>query len=219
MLKTQHNRIARILFEYYITRLMKKNFSNFYLCNEIPNIPDSTGLIITPNHISWWDGFFIDLLMKKKSNRLIHLMMLETQLKRFWFFQKVGAYSIHPDNPKSILESFNYTMEVVSNPKNFAVIYPQGKIEPFEKRPLEIKRGISVLAKKISTSVNVLPVAFKIQYADEKNPFVAVRFGNLLTGQSLINDDSLFEKEFYSNLDKLNNSVYANGFIEDIFKK
>jgi 1-acyl-sn-glycerol-3-phosphate acyltransferase len=219
MIKAEQNRVARILFDFYIKRLMKKNFSNFFVSNDFPSLPENSGLIITPNHISWWDGFFIDLLMRKKSNRIIHLMMLESQLKRFWFFKKVGAFSINPDNPKSILESFNYTMDIATNPKNYAVIYPQGKIEPFEKRPLEIKKGISVLAKKISSSVYVLPVAFKIQYSDQKNPFVAVRFGKLLSGQSLINDDSLFEKEFYSNLDELNNSVYINSFNEDILKK
>ena len=46
-------------------------------------------------------------------NRKIHIMMLEEQLKRYWFFRYLGCYSIDHDKTKSILESVEYTKKVV----------------------------------------------------------------------------------------------------------
>ena len=161
MIRADHKIWAETIFFPYVTRILKKSFSNFYLVNDFPSIPSDRSLIITPNHISWWDGFFIYYLVKKKFNRKIYLMMLESSLEKFWFFQKIGAFSINPANAKSIIESFGYSREVLSNKNNFLVTYPQGEIEAFEKRPLNLKAGIKSMVKPMKELVDILPVGFK----------------------------------------------------------
>lgn len=219
MIKAEHKNWARYIFDYYINNLLKKNFISYYLLNDYPVLDKNLSIILTPNHISWWDGFLIDYLVKNFSNRKMYIMMLEKQLKRFWFFQKLGAYSINPDSISSLLTTVKYTRELLKNPDNLAVIYPQGTIESFEKRPLTIKKGIKLFIENMPNEIVVIPAAFKIQYFNERKPSVIARFGKILNAETICSDYQLYINEFYQNLDELNKAVFENKFQQDLFRK
>lgn len=219
MIKANHNIAAQVMFYAYIKRLMKKHFSNFFLVNKAPEISRSNSLVITPNHISWWDGFFIGLLEKKYYNRKVHIMMLEEELRKYWFFSRVGAYSIKHNSIKSIRESHTYTKELFSGPANSIIIYPQGEIEDFEKRPLALKKGLKYFIEDSTDDFSILPVAFKIQYYNEMKPAIVARFGRPLNNNELKNDFNLYEKEFYNNLELLSKAIEAKDFVSDLFSE
>ena len=217
MIKAEHKNWARLVFNPYIKRLLKKNFNNFYLTSEAPKIEKNKSILITPNHISWWDGFFIDFAVRNIFHKNIFLMMLEEQLKRFWFFSKLGAYSINPGNVKSVLETVNYTSLLLEKPGNFLVVYPQGEIEAYEKKPLALKKGLDLIIKKSKKDFIILPAAFKIQYYNEKNPSVLFSFGNMLDSKEIENNFAVFENTFYKNLDDLSQKAFDRQFIRDLF--
>ena len=219
MFKADHKKWARFIFDYYVDNLLKKNFVSYYLVNNYPDIDDNLNIIFTPNHISWWDGFFIDYIIKNSSNRKMYIMMLEEQLKRFWFFQKLGAYSINPNRLNGLLSTVKYTRDLLNNPNNLVVIYPQGTIEPFEKRPLTIKKGLKLFIENMPNQIVVIPVAFKIQYFNEKRPAVVARFGKILNAETICSDYQLYINEFYQNLDELNKAVFERKFNQDLFRK
>ena len=145
MIEAEHNKWARFIFNPYINHLLKTNFSSFYFVNKLPPIDESAGLIVTPNHFSWWDGFIIDFIARKLIRRKIHIMMLEDQLKKYWFFKKVGAYSVNLSNPVSITRTLRYTNDVLKSPQNFVVLYPQGKIQSFNEKNIIVKEGLKHL--------------------------------------------------------------------------
>lgn len=219
MIKANHKKYARWLFIPYMNNLLRKNFSHFYLVNDFPEIPGDQGLIITPNHISWWDGFFAEYLFNKTMDRKLHIMMLEDQLKRYWFFKKLGAYSINPASPRSIIETANYTKQIVGKPENFVVTYPQGEIESFEKRPLTLKQGLNFFMKGIESDFLLLPVGFKIHYYNEKYPSIICRFGLLFEGQRTVNAYPFYEAAFITNLDMLAKAAEEKSFVKDLFAK
>lgn len=219
MIKADHNIFAQKLFYAYIKRLMKKHYSHFYLVNKPPIISDKNSLVFVPNHISWWDGFFIGHIERNYYNRKVHIMMLEEQLKKYWFFKKVGAYSISPGNIKSFLETRNYTRELISNNSNSVIIYPQGEIESYEKRPLSLKKGLDKILDYNQNNVSILPVAFKIQYYSEMKPSIIVRFGREINSFELKNNFNLFEQEFYSNLDQLSKAAETQKISHDLFNR
>lgn len=210
MIKAAHKKWARLLYDFYIRHLLKSNFQNFYLVNDFTSVTKNEGLIVTPNHFSWWDGFFIDVTLQKFLDRKIFILMLEEQLRKYWFFQKIGAFSINQKNPKSIAETFQYMIEVVCNSENYLVFYPQGEIEPYDKRPMTIKDGLKFLINKIQTSVNILPVAFKIKYSNYKKPDVFVRFGQMLSSNDIKNNYNLYIDEFNLNIALLDEQTLSN---------
>ena len=144
--------------------------------------------------------------------------MLEEQLSRYWFFQKIGAFSIDPIHTKSIAETVTYTQSIVKNLQNFLILYPQGDIEPYEMRPLTLKRGLQLFVKRIP-EVQVLLLGFKIQYYNQKRPAVLVRFGETMSGESIIADFKKYEDNLYNNLDFLSQAAFNKTYKEDLFLK
>ncbi len=218
MIKARHNYWARLLFDFYIKRLLKKNFSNFYLINNMPQLKSNNSVIFAPNHFSWWDGFFIDWILKKETGYKIKMMMLEEQLKRYWFFNLLGAYSIEPKNSLSIKETINYTRTLLIEKGNGIVIYPQGEIEPYEKRPLQFKEGLRLILKPLQDTI-IIPVGFKIHYAEEKKPSILCRFGEPLPAETAVKNYSFFIEKFNNNLDLLDASLSELHFTKDYFVK
>lgn len=216
MIKAEHNFFAQLVFNPYIKRLLKKNFSHFYLANEFPNIARHKKLIVTPNHFSWWDGFFIDYLFKHFSKRKLHIMMLEEQLRRYWFFKKLGAFSISPRSTKSIIETAEYAKEILRDANNFVVYYPQGKIEPFDAVRMNLQNGLKYFIPQNEPEAAILPIAFKIQFFEEKTPEIVVRFGDLIESGAALDAEN-FKQIFLENVRLLSDFSLKRNFVGDIF--
>ncbi|MBN2013174.1 lysophospholipid acyltransferase family protein [candidate division KSB1 bacterium] len=171
MIKAQHNHLALWLFDRYILRLMRNHFHSFQLLGAIEPIDPTAPLLLLPNHASWWDGFFIYLLNRHFFQRHLYMMMQEEQLRRFWFFSKVGAYSIQPGNQDSVDESLEYTATLLqSSDKPPAVcIFPQGKLMPWGKRPVIFKPGVRQILERATSPVQVLLVATRIEYTSSQH--------------------------------------------------
>jgi 1-acyl-sn-glycerol-3-phosphate acyltransferase len=218
MIQPDHTRWARFIFNPYLNRLLRNNFSHFYLVNEPPAVDDGHGLIVTPNHFSWWDGFFIDYVLRRYSARRLHIMMLENQLRRYRFFRKLGAYSVDPKDRESITESLRFTAQILNNPGNLVVYYPQGEIQPYDKRPLQVKTGLRRVLQLTTIPVAVVPTAFKIQYAHERRPCIIAHFADPLRGETIAEDFSGFDTEFRKNIDALDRATLEYNRFIDLFK-
>ncbi len=212
MIKAEHKYWAELPFRIYIDHLLKKQFGRFILINSFPKISSGDGLLITPNHFSWWDGFFIDFALRKLSNRKIYLMMLERQLNKYWFFRKVGAFSVDAGNPKSAASSLRYARKIISDPGNVLIVYPQGELVPYGRYPFHLKHGIGAIVRDTKINIKILPAAFKINYGDDKKPFVSARFGNVISPEVLLNDFNYYAKEFENNVKDLDKSDYSQTY-------
>jgi 1-acyl-sn-glycerol-3-phosphate acyltransferase len=217
MIYVKHSVWAKKIFDPYIERLLKRNFSHFYAVNDLPRRDENCATLITPNHFSWWDGFFIYYLLNKQSGNIFHLMTLEEQLRRFWFFAKVGAYSIEQSNPVSVARSFAYTNALLKETGNTVVLYPQGKIEPYDKRPMEIHQGFKRLLTK-SANFKVLPIVFKIGWHDEMKPEVYFYTGNSFDYREIENGEKNLEQEMQRCLDMLDEHTQKRNFSRDLFE-
>ena len=218
MIKANEKYWARKVFNIYINNLLKKNFSHFYSVNKLEMPNSNKSIVITPNHFSWWDGFFIDFILRKESKYKIKLMMLEEQLERYWFFKYVGAFSINLEKNISIKKTIEYARELLNENINCLVIYPQGIIEPFDKRPLKFKEGLKLIIRDIPEA-KLIPAAFKIEYSNNKKPFVAFRFGERISSNQVYNDFESYKALFNNNLSCLNTAVIEDKFYQDYFSK
>lgn len=202
MMKAEQKKWARSLLSYFITSQIKKHFSAFYLFNSPPKIDNGNSLILAPNHFSWWDGFFADHLCRKLFDKNIYLMMLEKQLKRYWFFSKAGAFSVNSEKKNSLKESLNYSSNIISSPNNLLILFPQGELLPFDSQ-VKIKKGLRIISSDIKNKSVVVPCAFKIGYEDKKLPYAAALFGNIFSPKELVSDYQSFEEEFISNIARI----------------
>jgi len=212
MIKADHKKWAAFVFDIFLNRLLKKSFYDFRIINALPKLDKSKSLIITPNHFSWWDGFFIYRTNKKLFNRKLYVLMLEEQLKRYWFFKKLGCYSIDLNDSRKMIVSLKYTMDLLLKPNNLVTIYPQGEIQAYDEKNIVLKEGLDFIAKKSAVDFHILPIAFKIHYANERLPIVYARFGKLLNSKDVAVNPQIFKEEFINNLDLINSEYSASNF-------
>ncbi|MCA1745521.1 MAG: hypothetical protein LC643_07450 [Bacteroidales bacterium] len=102
MIKARHSRMYDVFFNWYLHRILKKDFSRIDVVGSWPVHGQS--VLVIGNHVSWWDGFWVYYLNKRFLKKKLHVMMLESQLKHRRFLTRIGAFSIEPGSVAQIIK-------------------------------------------------------------------------------------------------------------------
>ena len=133
------------------------------------------GTLFLANHSCWWDLFLVHTL-----NEAIPVdgygMMEHFNMVRFGFFRRIGAFSVDRTDPASVRASLDYAAGLLRAPRTGVWVFPQGKIESNDTRPLAFQPGIRALVRR-SGRVRVVPVAFRYDFWQDERPEALVRFG------------------------------------------
>lgn len=157
-----------MVFRPYVYGLMKRHFASINLLGELPEIDPKYPLLLVPNHSTWWDGFFVYLLNDRIFHREPYLMMSEKQLQRYPFFARLGVYSVAQ---KSVFSSLRYSVRILESDQNVMLcMFPQGELTLWDARPLNYKRGVEWILSQYGERVNLLPLAIKTAFTDQKKP-------------------------------------------------
>ncbi len=125
--------------------------------------------LVIANHFSWWDGFFIASLNKKKFHKRLHIMMEEKQLRENKILNYGGIFSIRKFSRDEI-RSLLYSVELLKNPENMVGLFPQGKFESSYQHPLHFEKGLCWILKKVQNEIQVVFVANQVEYFDSVKP-------------------------------------------------
>ncbi|MDZ7725540.1 MAG: squalene/phytoene synthase family protein [candidate division KSB1 bacterium] len=171
-------RQAHLIFKYYLNRLFCKHFHSMQLLNTAPVFQKDQPVLVLPNHSTWWDGFFIYLLNQHLYNRMLYVMMLESQLCENPFFKHVGAYSINPERVTGTLQSIKYTLSLLNlSEPPMVCIFPQGELLPWSSQDLTYKRGIQLLLKKLNRPLQICQCGIRCEFTQHQYPDVFIEFG------------------------------------------
>jgi 1-acyl-sn-glycerol-3-phosphate acyltransferase len=211
MIKAKHSRSADLIFRFYIYRMFRRHFNSFNLIGSDPQINDQLPLIVTPNHSTWWDGFFLYFINSHFFQRKYYIMMLEDQLLNFPFFAKLGAFSIMQDNPKKIIETIDYSAKILSeNRRSMLVMFPQGEMLPEFQRPIKAFGGIKKIIEKCEMEVNLLTLGVKVSLLKEQLPNVFYSFGkNKIVSIANIPDHNEIALELEENMSSIESSIIS----------
>lgn len=102
-------------------------------------------------------------------------MMLEDQLKKYWFFNHSGGFSVRK-NSKSLLETLNYTENLLKDPKNMVLIFPQGEIQSQHQPKIEFQKGVSRLIQSNPGTFDTLFVVNLLDYWSDSKPHLKIYF-------------------------------------------
>jgi 1-acyl-sn-glycerol-3-phosphate acyltransferase len=146
---------------------MKHSFHSFKIETQVEdkNLP----ILLICNHMSWWDGIWTLHLNQQLYHRKYHFMMLEEQLRKNWFFKYTGGFSISK-NSKSIVETLNYTAELLSNKQNMVLLFPQGEIGSMHDTNFIFEKGVEKILQRTKNPVQVIFVANVIDYHSNVKP-------------------------------------------------
>ncbi|MFT5915984.1 MAG: 1-acyl-sn-glycerol-3-phosphate acyltransferase [Flammeovirgaceae bacterium] len=155
MLKPKFHPISTAFWDWYIHRIIKSDFHEPIFEPDF-KIEKTKSVLILANHFSWWDGFFVYELNRLILGKRFHVMMLEEQLRKNPFLKRVGAYSIDKSSGRKSLESLNYSAELLHNPNNLVLMFPQGQIESVYSQNLTFQGGVGRIIKQLETPTQIL---------------------------------------------------------------
>lgn len=146
---------------------MKNTFSTVNIHGELND--SGHPVLLIANHISWWDGIWALYVNERIFNRKFHFMMLEEQLRKHWYFQYTGGYSVRK-NSRSIIETIEYSAELLNDPSNLVLMFPQGNIKSMYHSSFIFEKGIEKILNRTSKPVQIIFMASFIDYLSSPKP-------------------------------------------------
>ncbi|WP_158288318.1 1-acyl-sn-glycerol-3-phosphate acyltransferase [Mucilaginibacter psychrotolerans] len=159
------------IFDTYVRRLVGKTFHEF-LYNEI-EVDSNKSILLVANHFSFWDGLILYVLNDKLLHKKFHVMILEDTAKREGMLRYAGAFSVSK-NSRDILQSLDYAAQLLNNPGNLVLMFPQGKLYSNFVEKVNFEQGLLKIVKKAEGKYQLLFAATFIQYFKHKKPSVTV---------------------------------------------
>jgi 1-acyl-sn-glycerol-3-phosphate acyltransferase len=132
--------------------------------------------ILMCNHFSFLDGFLLaylaqKVLWKKGYMNRVYIMSLKKQMQKNKWLQYMGSFSVEPGK-RSITESFDYAAEVLEQPGNLLLFFPQGKLESSHVRYIKMEYGIKEIAHRIKGDCQLLWCSTTLEYFESTKPTV-----------------------------------------------
>jgi len=149
--------------------------------------------ILMCNHFSFADGFWAFYLAyhtiwKNQPIRQLHIMSVKKQMQKNWWLQYFGSFSVDPGR-LSIRETFDYAAEVLEQPGNILLFFPQARLETCHINHIHFEPGIAEIASRIKGNCQLLWSSNIVDFFESTKP--SMYFNMLDCGT---NHDFDFEK-------------------------
>lgn len=165
------------MFKWLSKFLINRNFNSVNINGEFAD--NGKSILVIANHVSWWDGFWVDYLNQKFLNRKFHFMMLEDQIKKHWYFRYTGGYSVKKKS-RNIFNSISYSIELLQQPENLVLMFPQGEIQSIYNDAVVFENGVERIINKTAPETQVIFVANLIDYFSDSKPNLFIYFKSML---------------------------------------
>ena len=174
ILKARHHAIVYPFFRWFSCWYTQRNFHLVIIKGDYDN--QGKGVLLVANHISWWDGFWAVYLNETVFKRKFHFMMLYEQLKKHWYFNLSGGFSVQKQ-AKSIIESLNYAVQLVTNPRHIVLLFPQGEIQSIYTQTIEFQKGTEYIIRKAgSQNLQLIWMVSLVDYGSNPKPTLTLYF-------------------------------------------
>ncbi|MBN2615236.1 MAG: lysophospholipid acyltransferase family protein [Bacteroidales bacterium] len=171
IIKAKHHFIIDPFFQSYAQYIVKRHFEKVQIYSHV-DVEDYPVLLIA-NHISWWDGFWLMLLNLKVLHKKFHFMMLKEQLRKHWYFNYAGGFSVSK-NSRSILESLDYAAALLKSKDNMVIVFPQGKINSMHNQHFTFEKGMERIVAENHGKLKVIMVANMVDYFSNAKPSLSI---------------------------------------------
>lgn len=177
-MKAAKSRWFESLFALYNTNLLRRRFHSFRIrgIEHLAGHGTDAPLLIYANHTSWWDGLAA-FQVSRAAGLDAYVMMEERQLRRYFLFRKLGAFSVDREDPRSAYRSLKYAASLMKDDPGRALwMFPQGEIVASEKWPLEFYPGIVKLIE-LAGGCRAAPLVLRYEFEGEFKPSIYARAG------------------------------------------
>ncbi len=162
-----HNPFIYQFLRLYTIWKIKRNFTRVEILGEVTH--HDLPVLIICNHISWWDGFWVNYINMKIFHRRFWFMMAEEQLEKNRFFNKTGGFPVRKGS-KNIIASLRYASELLKDKGNLLLIFPQGMIRSLYDSEIRFEKGIEYIIRHTSNEIRIVFLVCLPDYLSNPKP-------------------------------------------------
>jgi 1-acyl-sn-glycerol-3-phosphate acyltransferase len=171
MIYPKNNKPIRWFFHHYIRIIIQRNFKAFNF-NQVEVDPNKSVLLLA-NHFGWWDGFLLYWLNHLLFKKRFHIMILEDTVRKVFFLKYMGAFSV-VKNSRSMMESLAYAAELLHDPNNLVLVFPQARLYSNFVDDVHFERGLLKVIKQAAGKFQYMFAATFIENFQHKKPSINV---------------------------------------------
>ncbi|AMR30339.1 hypothetical protein A0256_02360 [Mucilaginibacter sp. PAMC 26640] len=171
MLYPKKNAVVKWVFDTYVKWAVSRQFHEL-LYDEIA-VDKNRSVLLVGNHFSFWDGLILYSISKKLFRKKFHVMILQETATRSGILRYGGAFSVSK-NSKDLIRSLDYAAELLAEPGNLVLMFPQGKLYSNFVQKVNFEKGILRIIKKAEGKFQLIFAATFIQYFKHKQPNATV---------------------------------------------
>ncbi|HKJ79984.1 MAG TPA: lysophospholipid acyltransferase family protein [Prolixibacteraceae bacterium] len=198
IIKAKHDFFIGPFIRWYVFRKMKREFHSFHFNGGLND--RKKPVLLVCNHISWWDGIWALHYNQKFLHRKFHFMMLEEQLRKNWFLRYTGGFSVRKKS-RSVVETIDYSAELLTNAKNMVLLFPSGKIQSMYRNNIQFEKGVEKIIWKAKNEIQVVFMVNLIDYFSAPKPKLfcfTTEFSGAATTQKIEEAYNLFYQDCLS---------------------
>jgi 1-acyl-sn-glycerol-3-phosphate acyltransferase len=171
MIYPKKNKFIHWFVDQYIRRIVSRNF--FEIRFDTVSTDKNKSVLLIANHFSIWDGLILYWLNHRLFGKNFHVMILEETSKKEKFLKYTGAFSINKSS-KDIIRSLDYSAQLLTEPDNLVLIFPQGKLYSNFVDEVIFEKGIIKVLEQAADNCQVIFAAAFIENFAHKKPLANV---------------------------------------------
>lgn len=165
MHKSHKNSFVFSFFSWYIRYILKKDFSA-YVFNDF-KIREEEAVLLLANHFSWWDGFLMFQLNRLLFKKEFHVLVTDEDYKKHWFLKYVGAFAAEGKG-KDVVETLLYAGQLLNDPNNLVLMFPQGKLYPVYSNSIAFEKGVMQVVNGSGKKFQIVFAANLVDFSSRK---------------------------------------------------
>lgn len=156
--------LAARMFEMVFLPMRGLRLGRLHFLNLPEALPPGRPVLLVGNHVSNWDGFmFREIQRSLKPQWPIYSVMLEEELRRYPMIRLLGGIGMRPTSAASVATCLRRVAALRRRDPDFFLSYfPQGRIYPSFKRPLQFRAGIDLFIRALAP-LTLLPVGLHME--------------------------------------------------------
>jgi len=171
MVRPQNNFFIRNILHYYVNWIVGRHFHE--VCFEPVEVDPNKSILLIANHFSFWDSLILYIVCYKLLKKKFYVMVREDTTIQLKYLKYGGAFSVNK-NSRDMLQSLDYAAELLNDPQNLVLIFPQGKLYSNFVNDIHFEKGIAKVIEKAEGKFLLLFAATFVQYLKHKKPTATV---------------------------------------------
>ncbi len=195
MHKNKKNVIIRWFLHAYTRWAVRRHFHE--LVFKPIDIDADKSVLLVSNHFSYWDSLILFVVNRIHFKKRFHVMALEETTRAQPFVRYGGVFSVKKGS-RDLLASLHYAADLLKDPRNLVLLFPQGKLHANFVDQVKFEKGIGRILDTSEGKCQLVFAATFVQYLRHKKPTATIYLQNI--GGSKISSDQIENQyqEFYA---------------------